>query len=679
MNQSEREGRTLESWKEIAAYLQRDAKTARNWEKEEGLPVHRHSHKSRSSVYAYPNEIDAWRASRRVVAEPPAAPVWKLPAFALTILLCLIMVGNGVRPVSAQAVAASTRQLWLIGDEDPCCTAPSADGRYIAFTDWSTGDLGVRDLVSGTSRRLTNSRRQRASRDFAEPQKAMSPNGRMIAYVWTTEEGVELRVIPTVGGTPRTLYQGDEYLLPQAWTPDGKQLLVNRKLADNSWQIAMISVADGKVHAIKSLGWTDASPRLSPDGRFIVYARRTEGKNPNVDISLLAVDGSSETALVQNSGNNSSPVWSADSSEVLFVSDRTGTRALWAAPVRDGKPNGLPFLVRTDFVDKDPLGMTRTGSFYYMSRGTGGTNVYVADVDAQLRATQPPRVATDRFLNSNLGPGISQDGERLAYFSDRPGQRRVLMIRNLKTGEEREMGPGGNPNNSRYGPMWFSGSESVLMFGREPNRPGYTFWRVHVSDGKREELLHLAQLGAYSLAPNGKTLFYAVQETDQSTPALFRLDIETKRQTVLGQPGTLVSSISVSPDSQQVAYLVTGVGPKKDGSRLEVMPAAGGQAREVYSDSPWQDPSRINGLGWTADGRSLLFVRGGPSQNDFSAIWSVPASGGRPEPTGISRKGQIKSPQMHPDGKQIYFGASEPAAVELWALENFLPKAPAGK
>jgi hypothetical protein len=44
----------LGSWKEIGAYLQRDARTARRWEKEEGLPVHRQTHKTRSSVYAYP-------------------------------------------------------------------------------------------------------------------------------------------------------------------------------------------------------------------------------------------------------------------------------------------------------------------------------------------------------------------------------------------------------------------------------------------------------------------------------------------------------------------------------------------------------------------------------------------------------------------------------------------------
>src|SRR5438270_2430597 len=37
---------SLSSWKEIAAYLRRDERTVRRWEKE-GLPVHRHMHKKR--------------------------------------------------------------------------------------------------------------------------------------------------------------------------------------------------------------------------------------------------------------------------------------------------------------------------------------------------------------------------------------------------------------------------------------------------------------------------------------------------------------------------------------------------------------------------------------------------------------------------------------------------------
>src|SRR5882724_461267 len=58
------QGRRLESWKEIAAYLGRDITTVRRWEKREGLPVHRLHHSRLGSVYAYTTELDAWRRER---------------------------------------------------------------------------------------------------------------------------------------------------------------------------------------------------------------------------------------------------------------------------------------------------------------------------------------------------------------------------------------------------------------------------------------------------------------------------------------------------------------------------------------------------------------------------------------------------------------------------------------
>ena len=57
-------GDRLESWKEIAAYLNRGVRTVRRWETEEGLPVHRHVHRTLGSVYAYKSEIDTWRLTR---------------------------------------------------------------------------------------------------------------------------------------------------------------------------------------------------------------------------------------------------------------------------------------------------------------------------------------------------------------------------------------------------------------------------------------------------------------------------------------------------------------------------------------------------------------------------------------------------------------------------------------
>lgn len=63
--------RRLDSWKEIAAYLGRDVRTVQRWERTDDLPVRRLQHAKLASVYAYTNELEAWRESR----EPAGTPV----------------------------------------------------------------------------------------------------------------------------------------------------------------------------------------------------------------------------------------------------------------------------------------------------------------------------------------------------------------------------------------------------------------------------------------------------------------------------------------------------------------------------------------------------------------------------------------------------------------------------
>jgi len=55
----------LDSWKEIAGYVKRDVSTVQRWERREGMPIHRHVHDKRGSVYAFSSELDAWLQSRR--------------------------------------------------------------------------------------------------------------------------------------------------------------------------------------------------------------------------------------------------------------------------------------------------------------------------------------------------------------------------------------------------------------------------------------------------------------------------------------------------------------------------------------------------------------------------------------------------------------------------------------
>ncbi|HJR58969.1 MAG TPA: VCBS repeat-containing protein [Vicinamibacterales bacterium] len=62
----------LTSWKEIASFFHREVRTVQRWERDEGLPVHRHRHQRRSSVYAYPEELESWWARHEADSVAPA-------------------------------------------------------------------------------------------------------------------------------------------------------------------------------------------------------------------------------------------------------------------------------------------------------------------------------------------------------------------------------------------------------------------------------------------------------------------------------------------------------------------------------------------------------------------------------------------------------------------------------
>jgi hypothetical protein len=64
---------TLNSWKEIAQYLDRGVRTIQRWEHGLGLPVHRIGKGKRSPVFATASELNFWLST--VVEERPSKPL----------------------------------------------------------------------------------------------------------------------------------------------------------------------------------------------------------------------------------------------------------------------------------------------------------------------------------------------------------------------------------------------------------------------------------------------------------------------------------------------------------------------------------------------------------------------------------------------------------------------------
>ncbi len=551
----------------------------------------------------------------------------------------------------------------------------SPDGRFLTYLDQATrGGLAIRDLKDNTSRVL-------AQADGGSMYYAVfSPDGRRVAYTWATQSGREirfdLRVVSASGvDSPRVVYRNEEMLFPRpfGWTPDAKHVLLLRSLRDGTNQIAFIGVEDGSTVVLKSIPWNYATLSLSPDGRFVAHDSIVGEANAPSEIFVIATDGSRETKIVSGPGVNSSPIWSPDGSRLLFISDRTGARSLWAVPMHDGRPAGPPALVK-EAIGSRLQGITRDGTLYYLVSGASRSNVYVADLDATTKISTPPVIVSERFVNQNSAPVWSPDGERLAYLSLRGESGVALVIRGLKAGDERHapLPKEVLTGNLVPGPRWFPDGRSLLLFGFVGNSAGL-YYRVDAETGQAK-IVHQAKgvsgnggLGAFVISADGRSFFYIASQTTphQGKTNLVQLDLETKHETIVAS-GTF-NAVAISPDGWQLALHRHDGTP--GGCHVDVMPAAGGELRSVVRTGNC-NPNR---LAWAPNG-SLLFVRGGNAEPNV--LWRVPAAGGSEEEIGASMRGQLMHPTAHPDGRRIAFGVFETAASEVWALENFLPARP---
>jgi len=221
---------------------------------------------------------------------------------------------------------------------------PSADGRLLSFVDWETGDVAVRDLTTGQSRKLSGKGAWTESPEYAEWPK-ISPDGKQVVYSWVTPDyGHEIRVVDTDGkSAPRLILRNPElhYIIPWAWSPDAKSIVALLSRGDDTNQLAWVSLTDGSTRLLKSLDWRwPMNVSLSNDGRFLAYNLNQSETGPARDVFILSADGKSESPLIRHPADDYAPVWSYDGKAVLFASNRTGTVGLWTVPVVDGHPAG---------------------------------------------------------------------------------------------------------------------------------------------------------------------------------------------------------------------------------------------------------------------------------------------------------------------------------------------------
>lgn len=131
----------LNGWKAIASYLGRDERTAKRWEAQRHLPVHRVPGGGGGSVFGVAGELDAWLAGPSAAVPAAARPsrrwpdhrVWLPVALAIIVLFAVTALAwptgprpNG-RPASARAADFYFAGLHALNSRTPTGIAQAID------------------------------------------------------------------------------------------------------------------------------------------------------------------------------------------------------------------------------------------------------------------------------------------------------------------------------------------------------------------------------------------------------------------------------------------------------------------------------------------------------------------------------------------------------------------------
>lgn len=691
----------LDSWKAIAAYLNRDARTVMRWEKSEGLPVHRHRHLARSSVFAYPDELDAWQAARLLdpatPRETPRGRVLQYLAVAGVFLGAIISGGGGhfEGPLAAMQRGSVDQPIgWPDNARSAMSAAMSPDGRYVSYipADPET-DLHVHDLQTGEDRRLTRIFGDGGFIDYS----AISHDSTRVAFSSKDVNGkpvpAKLRVVPidtSPDTVPRVLLEGP-WTDPKEWSPDDSQLLVTVQRGDkrlgNDYDIGLVSVADGALRVLTHVPYPGPGyhVRMSPDATWVAYDVRAGDNVRQRDIRLVAVADAQDVVLLEGPSSDTVVGWSPDGRYLVFESDRGGTNGLWAAPVTGGALAGEPILLRADF-NGDPVSMTADGSLMYEAAPDGRkTALYVASVDPTTGSViTPPWFASHDRQATSRSPRWSGDGQSLAYITSRPAGP-VISIRSIATGLVREI-----PLNLGY--IWtheWSPDTRAFVFRATDlrGREGVFLVDAATGDVTTVALKEDRVVGYYQphFSADSQKLYYFANLLGQS--ATLRLTQEIEYDIATGRPqalrewpapanrGDFHFGIDRSPDRQWILRMQ--VTPR---SAIYMENAETGEEREIFGVERPEALDGNNGIRWMPDGRALIVRVAGPGPNERT-LWWIPIDGSAPHQVDVGRGDLVDTGfSIHPDGRQIAFVAGDPIVSkiakltsEYRLLKSFLP------
>jgi Tol biopolymer transport system component len=353
---------------------------------------------------------------------------------------------------------------------DAADPAVSPDGSRLAFVREVARSAEPRVFVA-PMRRLEEAKQVTTDADglWEHRHPAWSPDGRTLAY----RAHHQLWMVSPDEGKARRLTFDNVSARHPVWSSDGRSIYYTSG-REGTVALWSVDIASRRPPERMTLGsGPESDPSVSGDGTLLVYTTADEDYNTIVRDLASGVERPIGTRRIEQM-----PRFAPGGSEVLFVSDRVeGRDELWAQRLDNGSEAGEARRITRhdagDVVHPAPSPDGRWIAYYRVVEGQ--RDVWVVSADGVATA----QITTDAA--SDIQPGWSRDGSKLAFTSERGGLFHIWVVpvvngrpagpeRQITRGAAREMAPEWSPDDA-----W-------IAYTAEPTASSGDVWVIR-SDG----------------------------------------------------------------------------------------------------------------------------------------------------------------------------------------------------
>jgi Tol biopolymer transport system component len=646
----------LDSWKEIAAYLNRDVTTVQRWEKREGMPVHRHQHDRIGSVYAFRAELDAWARSRNLPAgqengksipspSPPALPSraeisssrsrW-MSLVGLALAGAALVIGAGLwlqrREYFWRNPIANAR-FQTVTDSDGVAQAAavSGDGHFVAFLSDRDGqmDVWVTQIGSGQLHNLT----QGSAPELSNPSVrtlGFSPDGSLVTFWVRKQNGssgsnISIWAVPTLGGQPRPYLEG---VAEFDWSHDGSRLAYHTPGPGDP-----LFVSDGSRRPedrpifTAPAGLHSHFPLWAPDAAFIYFV---QGSLPDkLDIWRISPAGGTPERVTSHTGRVTYPVLLDRRTLMYLASDADGSGP-WLHSV--DVERRIPHRLASGPDRYTSLAASADGRRLVLTLASPKKTLWRLPItDSPAEGSKAVRISltSSTGFSPRLGPNY------LLYVSATDTSESIWKLAN-GTGTELWSGRGARI----FGGPAISPDGRYIAFSVRQH--GQTLLYGMQADGTNARIVagSLDLQGAPAWAHDGQSITTAAN--DHGVPHLYRVPVD-------GRPPTLfIREYSTDPAWAPDGRFVVYSGPDI-GTSFSVRAVA---AEATAHPIPAMTLTRgTRHLAFLSGGRALVFLRG---EIQHKNLWLIDLENGTERQlTNLTRDFDIRDFDISPDGREI--------------------------